>query len=60
MRKHDLDHLAGTWSDVEVADFETSLADQRKVDPEIWGQPASDPGDYTEERSDGRIDTAST
>lgn len=36
-RHHDLDHLAGTWSDAEAAAFETSLAEQRKMDPEIWG-----------------------
>lgn len=34
---HDLDHLAGTWSDAEASAFEASLAEQRKVDPEIWG-----------------------
>jgi hypothetical protein len=33
---HDLDYLAGTWSDAEATAFETSLAEQRKVDPEIW------------------------
>lgn len=33
---HDLDHLAGTWSDAEASTFEASLAEQRKVDPEIW------------------------
>ena len=30
---HDLDHLAGTWSDAEATAFETSLAEQRRVDP---------------------------
>lgn len=34
---HDLDHLAGTWSDEEAAAFATSLGEQRRVDPEIWG-----------------------
>lgn len=34
---HDLDHLAGTWSAAEAAAFEASLAEQRSVDPEIWG-----------------------
>ena len=34
---HDLDHLAGTWSDQEATDFETALAKQRRIDPELWG-----------------------
>ena len=34
---HDLDHLAGTWSDEEAAAFEGALAEQRRVDPELWG-----------------------
>jgi hypothetical protein len=33
---HDLDHLAGTWSAEEAAAFDAALADQRRVDPEIW------------------------
>jgi hypothetical protein len=33
---HDLDHLAGTWSDEEAAAFEAALAEQRSVDPEPW------------------------
>jgi hypothetical protein len=33
---HDLDHLAGTWSDEEAAAFEAALAEQRSVDPELW------------------------
>ncbi len=33
---HDLDHLAGTWSQEETEAFEADLADQRKVDPELW------------------------
>lgn len=52
MRQHDLDHLAATWSDVEAAAFETSLAGQRKVDPEVWGQLTPGHSNYTEERSD--------
>ena len=52
MRQHDLDHLAATWPDVEAAAFETSLAGQRKVDPEVWGQLTPGHGNYTEERSD--------
>jgi hypothetical protein len=33
---HDLDHLAGTWSDEEAAAFEVSLVEQRRIDPEPW------------------------
>lgn len=33
---HDLDHLAGTWSEVETETFETALAQQRQIDPELW------------------------
>ena len=33
---HDLDHLAGTWSKEEAADFEATLADQRRIDAELW------------------------
>ncbi len=33
---HDLDHLAGTWSAEEAAAFDAALAEQRRVDPEIW------------------------
>jgi plasmid stability protein len=32
----DLDHLAGTWSDEQAAAFEAALAEQRRVDPELW------------------------
>lgn len=28
---HDLDHLAGTWSDEEAAAFESALAEQRRA-----------------------------
>jgi hypothetical protein len=34
---HDLDHLAGTWSEAEAVEFEAALAEQRSVDPELWG-----------------------
>jgi plasmid stability protein len=34
---HDLDHLAGTWSDQEAKDFEAALAEQRRIDLELWG-----------------------
>jgi hypothetical protein len=33
---HDLDHLAGRWSREEAEEFDRSLADQRRIDPEIW------------------------
>lgn len=33
---HDLDHLAGTWSDEEAAAFDSSLADQRRIEPGLW------------------------
>jgi hypothetical protein len=33
---HDLDHLAGTWSEEEAAAFEAALIEQRGLDPELW------------------------
>ena len=33
---HDLDDLAGTWSDDEAAAFDAALLAQRRVDPEAW------------------------
>ena len=33
---HDLDHLAGTWSDAEAASMAVSLKEQRAFDPEDW------------------------
>jgi hypothetical protein len=33
---YDLDHLAGTWSEEEAAAFDTALAEQRRIDPELW------------------------
>ncbi len=33
---HDLDHLAGTWSQEEAAEFDAALAEQRRIDPELW------------------------
>jgi hypothetical protein len=32
----DLDFLIGTWSKEEAAEFNRALADQRRIDPEIW------------------------
>ncbi len=33
---HDLDHLAGSWSEDEAAEFDEDLAAQRRIDPELW------------------------
>ena len=33
---HDLDHLAGTWSEEEYQQFMVALREQRQVDPEMW------------------------
>ena len=33
---YDLDHLAGTWSDGEAADFDAALSEQRRIAPELW------------------------
>ena len=33
---HDLDHLAGTWSEEEAQAFDAALAEQRPIDPELW------------------------
>jgi hypothetical protein len=33
---HDLDALAGTWTEEEAAEFEAALKEQRKIDPELW------------------------
>jgi regulator of PEP synthase PpsR (kinase-PPPase family) len=33
---HDLDELAGAWTKKEAAAFDKSLADQRKIESEIW------------------------
>lgn len=35
-RHHDLDDLAGTWSDEQAEEFDRSVAKQRRVDPEVW------------------------
>jgi hypothetical protein len=32
----DLDALAGTWTEVEAAEFDQLLAEQRTIDPELW------------------------
>jgi hypothetical protein len=33
---HDLDHLAGTWSEGEYQEFMAALREQRQIDPEMW------------------------
>jgi hypothetical protein len=33
---HDLDHLAGTWSEEEYQQFMAALREQRQIDPEMW------------------------
>jgi hypothetical protein len=33
---HDLDNLAGTWSQKEAAEFDTALGEQRRIDEELW------------------------
>jgi hypothetical protein len=33
---HDLDFLAGSWSEADAAEFETATADFQKIDPELW------------------------
>jgi hypothetical protein len=33
---HDLDHLAGTWNAEEADSFDAELAQQRRVDRELW------------------------
>ena len=33
---HDLDHLAGKWTEEEAANFDRDLAEHRIVDDELW------------------------
>ena len=35
-RHHDLDALAGTWSAEEAEEFDCVLAEQRRIDPDLW------------------------
>ncbi|HHT9121836.1 MAG TPA: FitA-like ribbon-helix-helix domain-containing protein [Candidatus Wunengus sp. YC63] len=32
----DLDHLAGTWSEKELKEFQKHVEDMEKIDEEIW------------------------
>ena len=33
---HDLDGLAGTWTEEEAAEFETATEGFRQVEPDLW------------------------
>jgi hypothetical protein len=33
---HDLDFLAGTWSEAEANTFDAASARTREIDPELW------------------------
>ena len=33
---HDLDHLAGSWSEEDAGEFEAHLAAQRQTDEDLW------------------------
>ncbi|KAA3655694.1 MAG: antitoxin [Chloroflexi bacterium] len=33
---HDLDHLAGTWTDEDAETFMKGVEDQRKIDEALW------------------------
>jgi len=33
---HDLDHLAGTWSDADLREFEEATTEFNQVDEEMW------------------------
>ncbi|RKZ65098.1 MAG: hypothetical protein DRQ48_11960 [Gammaproteobacteria bacterium] len=35
-RRHDLDALAGTWTEEQAAAFTTALEDTERIDPEMW------------------------
>ena len=35
-RHHDLAALAGTWSTEEAEEFDRILAEQRRIDPDLW------------------------
>jgi hypothetical protein len=35
VRYHDLDHLAGTWTEEEAAAFDKLIAEQRAIDPRL-------------------------
>lgn len=33
---HDLDPLAGTWTDADAKEFESAVGEFGRVDPELW------------------------
>jgi hypothetical protein len=33
---HDLDHLAGDWSDKDYSEFQKKAADFEKLDKDLW------------------------
>ena len=33
---HDLDPLAGTWTDADLQEFESAIGDFGRIDPELW------------------------
>lgn len=33
---HDLDNLAGTWSEKDVKEFQENVEDLERIDKEIW------------------------
>ena len=35
-KHHDLDHLAGAWSEADADEFDRNLQRQRTIDPELW------------------------
>ncbi len=35
-KRHDLDHLAGSWADAEVAEFERNTAEFEQIDEALW------------------------
>jgi hypothetical protein len=35
-RYHDLDELAGTWSDTEAQEFQQAVAALDQIDPTLW------------------------
>lgn len=35
---HDLDQLAGTWTEEDAADFMSAVSDFEHIDKELWGE----------------------
>ena len=36
VRHNDLDRFCGMWSEEQADEFDRSLAEQRRIDPEMW------------------------